>query len=358
MTTNSTSATQDRVASTMQSASNPDVALSVIVVTPESFATIRRTVRHLREQTVQERMELVIVAPSRAALDDRAPHETEGFGRVTIVPLDRPIPNVDKELGHGIRAAHAPVVALIEDHAFPAPDWAAAIIEAHEGPWAGVGSEISNANPHHAISWSSMLIAYGAWLEPAERGEIDQISRHNSTFKRDALVAYGDELDDMMGRDGGLLQDLTDKGHRFYLEPDARIAHVNPSLFSSMAKLRFNAGRLWGAMRAEREGWSLPKRLAYIAGGPLIPLLRFKRIYSDLFQDGKRSHLVPRVLPALMLGLAIDGIGEVVGYAAGPGDSTETLAVFEMDRMKHLTKADQRRLAEPAPASESAVRAG
>ena len=54
---------------------------------------------------------------------------------------------------------------------------------------------------------------------------------------------------------------------------------------------------------------------------------------------------MPRVFPALLLGLVIDGLGEMVDYAAGAGDATETLAVFEMDRVQHLTKADQRRLA-------------
>jgi hypothetical protein len=164
------------------------------------------------------------------------------------------------------------------------------------------------------------------------------------------LLEYGDDLVHVLGRGAGLLRDLAAKGHRFYLESEARIAHVNPSLLRSMAKLRFNAGRLSAALRAEREGWSLLRRLAYVAGAPAIPFVRFKRIYDDLFRGGRRRHLVPKVFPALMLGLLIDGLGEMVGFATGPGDSVETLAVFEMDRMQHVTEADRDRLDEPVPA--------
>lgn len=45
-----------------------DPAISIVVVT-DHFATIRRVVEHVRRQTIRDRVELVIVAPSRAALE-------------------------------------------------------------------------------------------------------------------------------------------------------------------------------------------------------------------------------------------------------------------------------------------------
>ena len=35
--------------------------MSVVIVTPDGYETIRRTVEHLRAQTVKDRLELVIV---------------------------------------------------------------------------------------------------------------------------------------------------------------------------------------------------------------------------------------------------------------------------------------------------------
>lgn len=327
--------------------------LSVVLVTAGSFANLRRTVRHLRAQTVQRQLELVIVAASEAAVADREPHETDGFARVVVVPAG-PIENVDKAAAPGILQATSPVVAIIEDHAFPEPAWAEALIEAHRNPHAGVGPAVLNANPSSLLSWTNMLIAYGRWGEKATPGEIDDIARHNSSFKREVLAAYGSRLEQLLGREGGLLKDLRASGHKFYLEPAARIAHVNPSRLASTMDLRFNAGRLYGATRAVRNRWSLPKRVTYAAAGPLIPLLRFYRLRKELFGAGQRRELVPRVFPALLFGLTMDGLGQMAGYLFGTGRSLDKLSVFEMDRIHHLTARDREAFIEARPRTDDA----
>lgn len=332
-------------AQTSADASTGASALSVIVVTPERFSSLRRTVRHLREQTVQDQIELIIVAPSEEALGDLEPGELGGFHSVQHVTVG-PIRNVDKAAAHGVPASHAPVVAFVEDHAYPTPGWAEALLEAHEGPWGVVGSLMLNANPGSMLSWTNLLIAYGPWTAPAAGGEMAALPGHNISYKRDLLTQYGENLEQKLGRDGGLLESLQAQGHRLYLEPEAGIYHANPSLLSSTSGLRFDAGRLYGATRAEQHGWSPAQRLLYIAGGPLIPLVRFKRLREELFGDGRRDELRPRVFPALMLGLVLDGLGQMAGYAFGPGGTTERLALFEMDRPRHLTPADRKALAE------------
>ena len=322
-------------------------ALSVVIASTGGFSGIRRVVRHLGRQTVRSRIELVIVAPSEAALADAGPSEIDGFHGVAVVPAG-PIDNVDKAAARGVREASAPVVALIEDHAYPEPGWAAALIEAHRGPHAGVGPAVLNANPSSGLSWCNMLIAYGRWGEDSPAGDIDDIPRHNSSFKRAALLAYGDDLERLLGREGGLLQDLRGSGQAFLFHPDARIAHVNPSRLASTADLRFNAGRLYGATRARRNGWSGGKRLLYALAGPLIPLVRFGRLRSELARARRR---VPSgVYPALFLGLIFDGAGQMAGYLLGPGGSPDKLAVFEMDRVHHLTPGDRRALDPDGPA--------
>ena len=64
--------------------------MSVVIVTPDHYDTIRKTLRHIRAQNVRDRLEVVIVAPSanRLGLDeaelrdfflDRAAQLTKGF---------------------------------------------------------------------------------------------------------------------------------------------------------------------------------------------------------------------------------------------------------------------------------------
>ena len=314
--------------------------LSTVVVTPLRFEQLRRTVRHLREQSAASRMELVLVAPRASALDDQREGELDGFAKVTVVEAG-PIPNVDKASAHGIHAASADAVAMIEDHAFCQPGWAEAIMAAHRQPDEVIGSVILNGNPDRMLSWVNLLVAYGPWTDRALAGSIDCLPGHNVSYKRDVLLSYGDHLPDRLGRDGRLLDDLAGSGARFHLEPGAAIAHVNPSILKATTDLRFSAGRLYGHMRATSGGWSPARRALYIAGGPAIPAVRFKRFWDDYFASGRRRDILPRILPALAYGLVLDGLGQMVGYAAGPGATVEKLATFEMDRRQHVTARER-----------------
>lgn len=320
--------------------------LSVVVVTPNRFGQLRRTVRHLREQSAAHRVELVVVAPDDDAVADHRPGELDGFAGVEVVPVGT-IPNVDKASAHGVRAARSSVVAMVEDHAFVQPGWAETIVRAHRSEHEVVGSTILNANPHRMLSWVNILVAYGPWNEPdRSSGPIDCLPGHNVTYKRDALVDYGAGLPAKLGRDGGLLDDLAARGARFGFASEAAIAHVNPSTLRSTVDLRFSAGRLYGATRAASEKWSPARRLLYTLGGPLIPAVRFKRFHDAYFGAGRRREIAPRVFPALALGLVLDGLGQMAGYAAGPGGTVEKLATFEMDRLQHITPEERHAITE------------
>jgi hypothetical protein len=165
------------------------------------------------------------------------------------------------------------------------------------------------------------------------------------TYKRAVLTSYGEQLPDKLGRAGGLLNALQAKGHRFYLEPEARIYHANPSRFLATVGLRFNAGRLYGAVCAANEGWSPLHRLLYFFGGPLIPLVRFRRLYQELFHSRERPENGPRLWLALFLGLILDALGQMAGYILGSGGSEQRLVEFEHDRLRHLMRQDRQVLA-------------
>lgn len=310
-------------------------ALSVILPTADDFSTIRLTVRALREQTARSRIELVIVAP----VDDPGviAAEVVGFARVTIVNAG-PLETTNVARAAGIRAASAPIVALAEDHSFPDPDWADALIAAHEAGWAVVGPVVVNANPRSMVSWSNLLLEYCPWLEGAARGEMDDLPGHNSAYRRDLLLAYGDRLEEVFEAEAVVQRELRSAGHRMLLEPAARTSHLNFSKVSSSLKLRFHAGRCFAGYRT--MGWSAAKRIAYIVGAPLIPVVRLRRILSFLKQSETYSRLLPGVIPMLCVALTAGGFGELVGYISGPGDAPRVLGAIEFDRIRFLDDTD------------------
>jgi hypothetical protein len=70
--------------------------------------------------------------------------------------------------------------------------------------------------------------------------------------------------------------------------------------------------------------------------------VRCARIVGELLKPGRPRHLVPRDLPALVLGLAFDGAGELAGYAAGAGRAMAKLSDMEFHRERYLAPRDRR----------------
>ena len=54
--------------SASDTARNPTLALSVILITPDTFETVRRTCGYLAAQSIVERLELMLCAPLKAEL--------------------------------------------------------------------------------------------------------------------------------------------------------------------------------------------------------------------------------------------------------------------------------------------------
>src|SRR5688500_17795973 len=111
--------------------------MSVILVTPGRFSIVACTVEHMRAQTVRDRLEIVIVAPSREQLqlDER---KLDGFCRIQVIEAGK-LKSIADGNAAGIRHASAPIIALTENHCFPEPGWAEALIRAHRESAAVVG---------------------------------------------------------------------------------------------------------------------------------------------------------------------------------------------------------------------------
>lgn len=320
----------------MNRTANPE--MSVVVITPDDYATVRRIVSALRRQSVADRLEIVFVTPDPESVGPSA-DEVAAFQGWKAVATETTTSTAHMR-AVGTRAATAPVVAFCEDHCFPSPGWAKALISRHVEDWAGVGAVVENANPRTAISWANLTIEYGDWLAPRAAGPVHHIGGHNSSYKRDLLLQYGNSLTARLEAESTLQWSLARQGHHFYLEPKARIFHTNMEMLGPSLRTQFNGGRLFAANR--RKAWGLPQRALYIAGTPLIPAVRLMRCLGHLRRTG-RTWMIPRVLPPLVAVLAASGLGEFFGYAIGPGRSAEFITEIEFHRDRFLRRGDSRR---------------
>lgn len=318
-------------------------ALTVVSITPDSYETVRRTLRHVRAQTALDEIELLLIAPSRQAL---AADESElaEFRWVKIVETG-PFGPTGEVRARAVREASAPIVVFTEDHCFPEPEWAAALLARHAGPWAAVGPVLRNANPDTMVSWADLFIAYSPWLAPGSAGPRDHLPGHNSSYKVSVLLEYGDRLDQLMEAESVLQWDLRRRGHQLFLEPAARAAHTNFAYWTTFRSIQVMNGRVFADTRC--RDWSTAKRLAFAAASPLIPVVRFARAARDARRAGIPVSLMARVAPTLAAGLLLDGVGQMLGYALGADEALRVALVdFESHRVERNERSNPSR---PAP---------
>jgi len=310
-------------------------AISVILAAPDGYyGSVSQTVSHLREQTALQQLELVLVVPP--GCDSPAPKDVASFRWFTRIEI--PPGSIGQANAAGVRRAAAPVVVFAEDHCFPEPGWAEALIKAHRGHWAAVGPAVRNANPATAVSWADFFIGYGPWMLPTKRTEAEFLPGHNSSYKTAELLHYREQLDEMLEAETLLHWDLRRRGRSLLLEPAAAVAHTNFSLWRSWLPIQYYAGRLFGGSRAQAmPGW---KRAVYVAGSPLIPLVRLARIARQAIR-ARRTGRFCLTLPALGVGLGLDGVGQFMGYLFGVGPAREQVARYEYRRVDHVTAVDR-----------------
>ena len=108
---------------------------------------------------------------------------------------------------------------------------------------------------------------------------------------------------------------------------------MNFGLWSSWVRVMVLNGRAFADTRSST--WPLARRLVFAAASPAIPFVRFARSVGHARRLGRGGAFLARVLPTIGVGLIMDGIGQMAGYAIGAGKAHERLAEFEWHRMKH-----------------------
>ena len=307
--------------------------VSVLLPT-DSFETVEKILACLRAQPRAGRLEIVLVAPPSSGLED-GDARVHGFASVQVVEATD-VTALPRARARALRAARAPLVLFAETHAYPNAEYLDRLIEAHAGPWPVVGPSIGNANPDSLMSWASLLMDYGQWVEHEGRGVIPDVPGHNSLYKRAALLEL-DDLDELMTADTIMHAEFRARGQELFLEPAARVDHLNVSQLRWVLVERFESGRTFAGMRA--RGWSWPRRLAYALGSPLIPVVRFRRIRSHL-RRCRDAPSLGRLAPALVTALCVSAFGEFVGYLLGRG-KTHNLYDMELHKVRYVGRRER-----------------
>jgi glycosyltransferase involved in cell wall biosynthesis len=306
--------------------------LSIIMLTPDNYETLKKVVACYRRQTIVNAIEIVIVTANSNHLN-LVEEELLPFHSYQVIEhIDSKDTGAYKSAA--VNAAKADIVVFGEDHAYPLTEWAERLVDRHGKGWAAVGPLVINPNPQRAIAWAQAYMEYGPWLNAKTAGQTDYLPGHNSSFKRDDLLAYGSTLSDQLNSEYTLFQDLREKGKKLYFEENAKIKHLNFEKLRPLLMTSFYAGKNFAAFRARRWNWA--KKLLYIIGSPIIPAVRLTRILEMRSANRLPENLSAAFVAFLLINLTADTFGQLLGYLFGIGGTKEKLFPFEFHRTNFL----------------------
>ncbi|MBZ5604542.1 MAG: hypothetical protein LAO79_19750, partial [Acidobacteriia bacterium] len=196
-------------------------------------------------------------------------------------------------------------------------------------------------------SWCDAILCYGSFLQPAGARPATHIPWHNSAYRREILLSFGDRLDFLLQADSALQSALARQGYRFSMAAQASTEHWNSSVLRHQLIALFWGNRLYAANRATLDNWGFPRRLLYAISWPAIAALRLWRACRICFSLGDRRLRYSTLLPVLAAGACVAAAGEACGHLFGLGPHTlRRRCHYELNRTLHVTPSEVAMLAE------------
>jgi GT2 family glycosyltransferase len=289
--------------------------LSILVIIGPERSRCIPLLKALAEQTISSQCEVILV--------DIATDDTPAL----IPPPGLEI-HIIKQPGSydwggaramAVRLAKAPIVAFLEDHTLPDLHWAEEIkyeFDRSSSAISAVCYAFTNGSPDTYFFRSVFMAEYGTLAHPLPAGEPPSATANNIAYRRNALLALGEKLDDLLELDF-FCQKYMAADFKAVSAPRALVAHQTNTHLRDLIAGHFNYARLFSNRRLRHEKWNTPKRILGVFSIPvLVPLLRLKRLFMALRGRSLTCDAVSG-LPIILLLYFVGSLGEALGLLEG-----------------------------------------
>ena len=310
---------------------NPRLSVVIVVISekgePGGDSELAHALKALSHQTAGPPHEIVVpYNPEQGGI----PSLRQQFSAIRFLPVDlssapRTSERVDEMRAAGVLAATGDIVAVIEDHVRPDPDWSARIIEAHREHHAAIGGAIENG-VDRVINWAAYFSDLGRYHNPLPDAPSAYASVVNVSYRRADLESVRSVWERRFN-ETSVHWALQAQGRKLRLCPRIIVRQHRGQLhFGELAREFFTWGRSYGSTRGALSG--SVKRLIYAAMAPVIPGVLVLRNAADIFRKRRLIGAWIKSLPASVALTLAWSCGEFTGYVAGPvrGSWDETRA--------------------------------
>lgn len=282
-----------------------------------------RVLRDLTAQTVRDRLDVVVV-DIRA--DRHPPLACPPELRCRTVAVDAGTPAAARLAG--LEAASAPLVAYLEDHCYPAPGWAEAVLGGFATGAAAVGYGLAIANPEGVAPRIDGFSQVGALLYPEHDDRRTFLTAGNVAYRRDVLRGR----ESLIRNDFLLQQKIREGGGTLLQVAAAEVFHEHFSRWRDNLVATALAGRCLATARIQHGGWTRRRRAAAaLAVLPIAPAKRTAGLARLLARRPDLRRMALPALPGVLAVFALAALSESAGYLF-PGCAESRLLHYEFDR--------------------------
>ncbi len=246
--------------------------LSVVIPCYNSAATIVNTIPSVLVSIDGLAAEVIVVD---SGTDKTSRLIAADYPQVRLIKSDiQLLPGAARNLGW--RAAVGEIVAFLDADCVVSDDWAAKILEAHEGLDAvGVSGSFSVYNPDDLCGQIVFAAELGASLSGLAARYTHLAPSGNTSYKRFVLEEAGGFAEDRWCEDTILAAGLIEKGYKIFFEPTINVAHIN------------------------REGWAALKAAMHRSGYHSAQARYFNQMRGSAVAH--KPYLIPLLFPYRVL---------------------------------------------------------
>jgi hypothetical protein len=292
--------------------------VTVVVASAAGGDFLPRCLAALREPATSQDVDVIVVDRCGGETASRIERE---FPFVTLLhPNLGHRPSVPELRMAGVQHARGDIVAIIEEHCVAPPHWLATIRQEFRDDDTAIGGPILDDSFRRVRDWVVYFSEYHNYLPPWVDGPRNNLNGANIAYRKTRLLQYEHVLGSgywetvlhpRLLQDGGIFRAVSGMG----------VYHTGPFDFGYYLRQRYLLSRAWGgAQRTQVPGL---RRLMYLLGAPLFPLLLMTRIGLRVASSGRHLDKLLRALPLLVPVTLAYVWGEWLGYLIGPGRALE-----------------------------------
>ena len=288
--------------------------LSVIVPAVNTLLDVVECLQALERQRDDVDLEVLVIVRNGPEVAAAVPRL---FSWVRVMPVADSM-TIPEMRALGFRESKGQAIAVIEDHVIVPHGWARQMLDALAQGHRIVGGSVENAATETLIDWACFLCEYSHCLPPLASGSVSWLTGNNVVYSRELIDSHRDIVE--AGRWENYLHDtLRSEGVELHCRPEIVVGHKKHYTFGEYLSQRYYYARSYAGARVADA--PVTRRVAYGVAALALPAILLFRTVTRIAKKRKHVGVLVKSIPMISVFVTSWGVGEVVGYLFGPGDS-------------------------------------